>query len=419
MQQPAWDIFCRVIDNYGDAAVCWRLARQLHAEHGCQVRLWIDHLAALHALNPVVNDSEPAQRVDGVEVRVWREADFAAGAVDAIDAIAMPDVVVEAFGCGLPDTYAERLASSALSATTSCPPGYRPIWITLEYLSAEAWVVSHHGLPSPHPRLDIDRYFFFPGFSADTGGLLREGDLNLRCAVFQSHDEAIDAFWKRFGWISPSPGATAISLFGYENPHLGGLLEVWSNGDTPVCLAVTDSRIRPDALRWLGQAVAVTGESVRRGNLEIRFLPFLTQDDYDLLLWACDWNFVRGEDSFVRAQWAARPFVWHIYPQQENTHGVKLEAFLDNYCADLPAGLQVAFSSLWRTWNGQSAHGGVAVGKNSAVEAGGQLAAAWAQLATDRGMLLQHASDWSNGLIRQQDLAWKLVDFCQKKRSKA
>jgi len=241
----------------------------------------------------------------------------------------------------------------------------------------------------------------------------------LRCAAFQDHDEAIDAFWKRFGWLSPSPRATAISLFGYENSHLGGLLDVWSNGETPVCLAVTDSRIRPDVLRWLGQAVAGTGESVRRGNLEMRFLPFLTQDDYDLLLWACDWNFVRGEDSFVRAQWAARPFVWHIYPQQENTHGVKLEAFLDNYCADLPAGLQSAFRSLWRTWNGQSADGGVAVGKISAVEAGGQLAAAWAQLASDGGVLLQHASDWSNGLIRQQDLAGKLVDFCQKKRSKA
>jgi uncharacterized repeat protein (TIGR03837 family) len=419
LQQPAWDIFCRVVDNYGDAAVCWRLARQLHAEHGCQVRLWIDHLAALHALNPVVKEFESAQRVDGVEVRVWRDADFSVGAVHAIDAFAMPDVVVEAFGCRLPDSYAERLASSATCSVAGRPSGKRPIWITLEYLSAEAWVVSHHGLPSPHPRLDIDRYFFFPGFSADTGGLLREGDLIPRRADFQGHGETIDAFWRRIGWPSPSPGATTISLFGYENRQLGALLDVWRNGDSPICLAVTDSRIRPDVLRWLGQGVAGAGESARRGNLEIRFLPFLTQDDYDLLLWSCDWNFVRGEDSFVRAQWAARPCVWHIYPQQENAHGVKLEAFLDHYCADLPTGLQDAFRSLWRVWNGQTADRGAAAGKASAVETGGRLAAAWAQLAIDRGVLTKHASDWSNGLIRQQDLALKLVDFCQKKRSKA
>ena len=41
----SWDVFCRVVDNYGDAAVCWRLARQLADEHGARVRLWIDLLA--------------------------------------------------------------------------------------------------------------------------------------------------------------------------------------------------------------------------------------------------------------------------------------------------------------------------------------------------------------------------------------
>ncbi|MBY0444112.1 MAG: elongation factor P maturation arginine rhamnosyltransferase EarP, partial [Burkholderiales bacterium] len=37
-----WDIFCRVIDNYGDIGVCWRLARQLSFEHGFAVRLMVD-----------------------------------------------------------------------------------------------------------------------------------------------------------------------------------------------------------------------------------------------------------------------------------------------------------------------------------------------------------------------------------------
>ena len=43
------DLFCRVIDNWGDAGVCWRLARQLVRERGAQVRLWIDQPQVLAA----------------------------------------------------------------------------------------------------------------------------------------------------------------------------------------------------------------------------------------------------------------------------------------------------------------------------------------------------------------------------------
>ena len=46
----SWDIFCTVVDNYGDIGVCWRLARQLAAEHGFAVRLWVDDLASFARL---------------------------------------------------------------------------------------------------------------------------------------------------------------------------------------------------------------------------------------------------------------------------------------------------------------------------------------------------------------------------------
>jgi uncharacterized repeat protein (TIGR03837 family) len=57
-------------------------------------------------------------------------------------------------------------------------------------------------------------------------------------------------------------------------------------------------------------------------------LPWLSQQDYDKLLWACDMNFVRGEDSVLRALWTGKPFVWQIYPQQDGAHLPKLAAFL-------------------------------------------------------------------------------------------
>ena len=64
------------------------------------------------------------------------------------------------------------------------------------------------------------------------------------------------------------------------------------------------------------------------------------------MLWACDLNLVRGEDSLVRALWAGLPFVWHIYPQDDNAHHDKLEAFLDWLQA--PESLRRAH----RVWNG-------------------------------------------------------------------
>ena len=42
----AWDIFCTVIDNYGDIGICWRLARQLRVDDGQRVRLWVDDLTS-------------------------------------------------------------------------------------------------------------------------------------------------------------------------------------------------------------------------------------------------------------------------------------------------------------------------------------------------------------------------------------
>ena len=94
------------------------------------------------------------------------------------------------------------------------------------------------------------------------------------------------------------------------------------------------------------------GDRARRGLLEVRFVPFVPQAAYDDLLWACDVNFVRGEDSFVRAQWAGRPFVWHIYPQADDAHRIKLDAFLALYGAVLQPPAVQSMRGLWHAWNG-------------------------------------------------------------------
>jgi uncharacterized repeat protein (TIGR03837 family) len=393
-------VFCRVVDNYGDAAVCWRLARELAARGTGPVRLLIDALAVLQPLCPAVDAQAAAQRVDGVDILRWDEAVFGEGSGEGADAGPRPgvpaDIAVEGFGCGLPHAYAEAMAARSPAS----------LWITLEYLSAEPWVVSHHGLPSPHPRLPLARYFYFPGFTAATGGLLKESGLDARREAFLADPQARNAFWQARGFAAVVPDAFTVSLFGYENAAVAGLLDAWSNGAEPVVVALPPGRLRPQVLAHCDAADAGDGGVIRRGNLELRLLPFLPQADYDELLWACDWNFVRGEDSFVRAQWAARPLVWHIYPQAGQAHWVKLDAFLDHWCAGLAAEPAAALRRLWHAWNGVDGQRGE---EDRARDACG---VAWAALARHRPALACHAQKWAKELDFAGNLAEKLAQFC-------
>lgn len=379
------DIFCHVIDNFGDVGVCWRLARQLAREHGLAVRLWVDRLEALAAICPAIDQRLPVQDADGIEVRHWH-ADF--------PQLVPGDLVIEAFACRLPDTFVAAMAARDRP----------PVWINLDYLSAENWVEGCHALPSPHPTLPLVKYFFFPGFTEATGGLLRERDLEQRRLGFLASHTQREDFWRARG--GPPPADTLIvSLFAYANAGLADLLAFWAQGSLPVCCLAPLSQSVPGIEAFLGQALQV-GDIVRRGQLEIRALPFMAQSDYDKLLWSCDLNFVRGEDSFIRAQWAAKPMVWHIYPQDEEAHQPKLDAFLDRYCdglgESLPDSAAAPLRRLFKAWNGDKKSGQLSAGL-------------WAEFAAALPELRRHALNWQNNLSKQPDLCTKLVSFCRSK----
>ncbi len=306
-----WDIFCKVIDNFGDIAICWRLSCQL-AQRGARVRLWVDDPSALAWLAP--------QGCEGVAVVPWSDA--AAVAQATVDAV--PDVLVEAFGC---DPAPELLARFAASGGRA--------WINLEYLSAEPYVERLHGLPSPvfrGPGEGLTKHFFYPGFTPATGGLLREDDLPVRQAAFD-----------RTAWLAargiPSSGERLVSLFCYEPKALARLIDQLAAAPMPHRLMVTAGRATP-AVRGVWPS-----PNSQHGALSVSFLPLMSQRDYDELLWACDFNFVRGEDSVIRALWAGRAFAWQIYPQDDDVHHVKLEAFLD--MLDAPPALR----TFHRAWN--------------------------------------------------------------------
>jgi len=308
-----WDLFCKVVDHHGDVGVGWRLAADL-AARGETVRLYLDDRSALRWMAP--------DGMSGVVVADWTTADDAAGA---------PDVVVETFGCGLPPTYAAGLSRQR-----------PPVWIDVEYLSAEDYVERSHGLPSPQfegPAAGLRRWFFYPGFTPRTGGLLREADLAERQRCFDADE------WRRAHGLGRDVdrGERIVSLFCYRNEQLDALLNSLAGEPT---LLLAAAGLASD------QVAAALGPNGRRDALRWAPLPLLTQRDYDHLLWSCDLNFVRGEDSFVRAQWAGVPFVWQAYHQSDGVHQRKLEAFLERFLAGPPTVDDASIRGLFQAWNG-------------------------------------------------------------------
>jgi uncharacterized repeat protein (TIGR03837 family) len=229
----------------------------------------------------------------------------------------------------LPDGFVRRMAARRP----------RPTWINLEYLSAEDYVERSHGLLSPQPSgqaQGLDKWFFYPGFSANTGGLLREPDLLQRQAAFDART------WMRHCGIVPATGERVVSLFCYSNQALPALLDALSS--PPTLLLVTAGRAA-EQVRALPRAAG-------REALRVHYLPPLTQVDYDHLLWSCDLNLVRGEDSFVRAQWAGTPFLWQAYPQDDGAHVAKLAAFHRRFLSAAAPALAAAVLRASEDWNG-------------------------------------------------------------------
>ncbi|NER61928.1 elongation factor P maturation arginine rhamnosyltransferase EarP [Pseudomonas sp. MAFF212428] len=373
--KQTWDIFCCVVDNYGDIGVTWRLARQLAAEHSLAVRLWVDELAAFARLCPTADPHLTAQWQQGVQVCQW-PADWQPTTV--------ADVVIGAFGCQLPAAYVQAMQARSVPAQ----------WLNLEYLSAESWVEGCHGLPSPQAN-GLRKAFFFPGFTPRTGGLLRESNLLARRQAFERDPQARQAFLQGLG-VTAQAQARLMSLFAYENPGLGSWLDALASDTRASHLLVPEGRVLGDVQAWFGEAPLVVGSVAQRGALTVQILPFVSQDDYDRLLWCCEFNAVRGEDSFVRAQWAGRPLLWHIYVQEEYAHWEKLEAFLDQYTQGLSAPAGAALVQLWRAWNMDR-----------------DMGQAWQQLLLHWSELSAHAERWCAAQAAQPDLATALVQFCR------
>ncbi len=325
-----------------------------------QVRLIVDNLCSFSRIEPAIDIAAEHQQIGGVTVISWSRA------CEVIPA----ELVIEAFAVNLPERYIAAMATKL----------FPPVWINLEHLSAESWVGEHHLLPSPHSKLSLTKYFFFPGFRHNTGGLIRERTLlaESESATFSNPTNRLHVF-----------------LFAYQNAADANLLQAIADAGARENLRCTVPEGTPAENLKLSEYIC----DHQSNPLAIDVIAFTTQPAFDTLLWRHDVLFVRGEDSFVRAQWAARPFVWQIYPQNDGAHWIKLNAFLHLYCDGLDDQAALALREIWRAWN---------------AEDHANISAAWRQFVVHLPTLQTHAIAWSKKLSDMPDLAANLLSFYQK-----
>lgn len=400
-----WDMFCRIVDNFGDIGICWRLSQQLACEHHLKVRLFIDDFAVASKIILGLDHTQSLQTINGVEICGWP--------ADDIDTVDPAGVVVENFSCGLPSAYIKHMQTQSALKN----PSSDTIWINLDYLSAEAWVSDFHAKPSLHPSLSLTKHFFFPGFTTETGGLIREKNLIAAREAFLNSNALQESFWHKLGVteLEKTPAASStpikISLFFYPEAQINTLFLALAARSRPVTVILPfngNITILNDILTDFKLTI---GEVYKKESLTVHLIPFLSQSDYDHLLWACDLNFVRGEDSWIRAIWAGKPFIWQPYIQTKDTHITKLKAFLEVYTKDAGSdATEDIRAMLFKSnllWSGKTETDDIALENNTS-----QMQH-WQQLIKHLPRLKSYAVQRANSFNAQDDLATKLVIFSE------
>ncbi len=379
---PCYWIFCKVIDNFGDIGVCWRLARQLCSEYNINVCLWVDDIVSFTKICPQVDPSKQKQTVSGVTIRLWQVNDKCLP-----DSNNTPHVLIESFACELPQPLQHWADTHSV------------LWINLEYLSAEDWVEQIHLLASPRPS-GQKKLFFFPGFAEQTGGLLREHALYQQRLDFLDNPSAQKHFRDQLQLPQQDNGRRNLFIFSYNTPALSEWLNCWQNLSIPLNIWLAPG-LSTQSLAHLLPASPKAGAQINIGSLNINILPMVQQQDFDKILWLADINIVRGEDSLVRAHWAHKPFFWHIYPQQDHAHLTKLDAFWQKVYGSFSPGLK-------------KAHQALSLELNQAVQLSTQERYLhWQQLFEHDQLWQQDQKKWTEKQNIMQNLAEKLVNLAQ------
>lgn len=311
MELKTLDIFCEIIDNYGDIGVVYRTAKELQKIFPkSKIRAFLNRLDEFKKINSQVLDL-PSQNIDGIEYITF---DYLR---DNANELLTAQVIIEAFGCQIPEEYMEIAYDNS------------ELLINLEYLSAEDWIEDFHLQSSPLGRGKLKKVFFMPGFTEKSGGVITDSNYLERIQRVLENKEFYEK--KYLSDIEDRENKIVGTLFSYEK-NFTPLLEDLKKLDKDVVILAMGEKTQ-DSLRKILKNFSIEDfrNSLKYGKIEIRFLNFLNQEEYEELINIVDFNFVRGEDSFIRAVLTGKPYMWHIYCQEEYAHMDKIEGFLDKY----------------------------------------------------------------------------------------
>lgn len=310
MKVNSIDIFCEIIDNFGDIGVVYRISKELKKIfQNVRIRMVLNRLEEFKAINKKVKDAD-FQEIDGLicvtEKYVKENA----------ETFGTADVFIEAFGCNVPEEYIKRAKENS------------KLWINLEYLSGEKWIEDFHLCESLIDSKTLKKIFYMPGFSEKSGGVIidsgflerKEYGKNNREEVLKKYFPNVDIKDKLIG-----------TVFSYEK-NFDNLLEVLKDYKKETLLILMGEKTQKSFSEILQKKLRENfGKIIKYGKITMMYADFLSQEEYEEVISAADFNFTRGEDSFVRGILLEKPFMWHIYLQEEKAHMDKIKAFTERF----------------------------------------------------------------------------------------
>ena len=282
-------ILCKVVDNFGDIGVVWRLCKRLkEIDSDLKINLIVDDLFSFNKICSGIQYNKDVQSYMGIDIYDWKRDDFCYQTFIKNDGEKL-SLILECFQCGRPDWMEKILFEDKLSRIVNI--------IMIDYLTAEKYAEDFHCLKSLTRSAKVQKVNFMPGFTNKTGGLI------------------IDSTWENIPSYNP---LGEILIFTYERN--------WA----PLVRAL--NKYGKKSLVAQGRGFESFMQAVKEENQNLENfnpLPFINQCEWDQVMKKSSILFIRGEESMSRACLSGIPFVWHAYPQSDEYQLVKVQALLN------------------------------------------------------------------------------------------
>lgn len=300
-------VLCKVVDNFGDIGVVFRLCRALsELKKNLEIRLVVSNLDSFAKISKGIDSTKTFQEFRGWKVFDWNDNALCKKEFSKNP----PEFILECFQCGRPEWLEELLFSPQFNLNVQI--------VNVEYLTAESWADDFHLLKSGTRSAKIKKINFMPGFTKKTGGLIL--DKNFMCCLSE----------KKFALNLVKQNLDKKILSEDFSDSFKILIFSYPKNFDFLASAIKEFSFLKKIIVFVASGAGADSAKISLKKFKVDFvcLPFMQQEVWDAFLSLMDFSFVRGEDSFSRCCLLGNPFIWNIYPQEEEFHIVKLNAFL-------------------------------------------------------------------------------------------